>query len=253
MEKEILPLIYRPGHIFWDLHITFKGLDAFFRCYNILTKAGLEILDIHLSRSIEEGKIVFLVDATKSKVSIEMLYEEIKNVFGVADVFIKDIPTKGFGYHLIHPYQLGPHKVVILTDLLLSTLVNSIKDQWGSAGEFALYRIGESVGNEIYSTLHSIYNVEGKDLVTIILMMHEVMGWTERTELLEYNTDEKARVRIYNNIECKHVKRNKPNSQFIRGILAGIFKQIFSKDIEVEETHCLSKGDKYCQFIIRCK
>ncbi len=253
MEKEILPLIYRPGHTFWSLHIAFKGMGSFFRLYSFLSKAELEVIDTHLSKHIEKGEVSFVVDATKSRVSINMLKEKLKAISGVVDVFAEEISIEGFGYHLIYPYKIGSHNIVISIDLLVSALLNSIKEEWGSAGEFAIFRIGKSVGKKIHDIIKSIYKVEGKQLLTIILMMHEISGWAKKIELLEYGEEGCIKIRIYENVECLHVNKNAPNCHFMRGVLTGICNRLFNKETEVLETKCLAKGDEYCQFEVKCK
>lgn len=179
----------------------------------------------------------------------------MNNVDGTLGIRIKEIPIKGYGFHwLLYPLYVGPYRVIIMRDKLFSTLVNIIKDRWGTAGDVTLYRIGETVGEDIYNTAKETYKKNGKDLILTILIIGRLMGWFENTELLEYDKDkQRAKIRLYDNFECRYVNSKTPNSQFLRGTFLGIFKNIFGNEIKITETNCISLGDNYCQFVIKPK
>ena len=44
-----------------------------------------------------------------------------------------------------------------------------------------------------------------------------------------------------------------PYGAMVRGMIAGIFAEVFGKPFQVEETECVAKGDKRCVFEIRQK
>lgn len=254
-ERVVLPLIIDPDAIFWNIYVEITNLDDFWKINKIITDAGLNVVDIHFTRLVAKGGVFILVNATNSKLSLDALYEDLKCLEGVKDIEVVEIPIKGYGFHwLLYPPQLGPFHIVILIDRIFSTLVNEIKNIWGTAGDLALYRIGETVGMDIYKTAKSAYRKNGKDLVSIILMISRLMGWMESAELLEFDGDKGlAKIRIYDNVECRYVKRDIPNSQFIRGIIYAIFNQIFNRPIEVSEKKCLAMGDDYCEYIVSVK
>ena len=52
--------------------------------------------------------------------------------------------------------------------------------------------------------------------------------------------------------ECEVQKGlvDKPASHLLRGVLAGFFKELLGKRVDVNETKCIALGDPYCQFEI---
>lgn len=58
-----------------------------------------------------------------------------------------------------------------------------------------------------------------------------------------------ALIRMHDSFECELGRKvEKPYSQLIRGILAGVFTELFRTNVQVEETKCVAKGDPYCEF-----
>jgi predicted hydrocarbon binding protein len=53
-----------------------------------------------------------------------------------------------------------------------------------------------------------------------------------------------------NNFECEGQQSDKPNSQFIRGHIAGLFSNMLNEDLDCRETKCMALGDPYCEFVI---
>jgi len=76
-------------------------------------------------------------------------------------------------------------------------------------------------------------------------------GWCI-PEFVEFD-EEKPRlvVRLRDLFECRLFKgrKNKPNSHFMRGILAGILEELFGVKIKVKEEKCVAMGDPYCEFV----
>ena len=246
----LLPLVYRPGHIFCDIHVKIEDVDALKRFIDVIRDCKIEIVDVHLTRLLEKGDAFILIDITKSKLSLDEIYEKLRAVGGLGDIKIQEVPLKGYGFHvLLYPPQIGPFSVTITINSFLSTLLNAIKDKWGSAGEVAVYRIGETVGEEIYRIIGSTYKAIGREFINIINIIFRLMGWMEKLEISEYS-DENVIIKVYDSIECRYVESEKSNSQFFRGILLGIFKQLLKNDVKVVEDKCIAKGDKYCQFKI---
>ncbi|RLF10226.1 MAG: hypothetical protein DRJ98_06565 [Thermoprotei archaeon] len=60
-------------------------------------------------------------------------------------------------------------------------------------------------------------------------------------------------MRFYDLFECVPVKyqKEKPNSEFFRGILSGGLSVIFDKVLLAVETKCIAKGDPYCEFVVK--
>ena len=246
----LLPLVYRPGHVFCDIHVRIENVDALKRFIDIIRDCKIEIVDVHLTRLLEKGDAFILIDITKSGLSLDEIYGKLRAVGGLGNIEIQEVPLKGYGFHiLLYPPQIGPFGVTITINSFLSTLLNAIKGKWGSAGEVAVYRIGETVGEEMYRIIRSTYKAVGREFINIMNIILRLMGWVEKLEVSEYS-NESVIIKVYENIECMYVESEKSNSQFFRGILLGLFKQLLKNDVEVIEDRCIAKGDEYCQFKI---
>ncbi len=250
-EALILPLTIRSRDSkFWDISIYFTNLDALKRCVKTMLEKDLEIIDMHLTRSYDRGGAYILVDASYSKVDVNLLNELIRDVDGIQEINIAEIPVKGVGVHyLLYPMQLGPFRVTLIPDKIFSTLINEIKEKWGSAGEYSLYEIGRLVGESLYKTTTSVFRTSGMELLEIISLLFRTFGWASKTHIIEYDLEKGIiTTRIYDNIECRYIKTNKPNSQFIRGVITGIIGKMLKRKTQTIEEKCIAKGDPYCQF-----
>jgi len=249
-ERMLLPLVYRPGHVFYDIHVRIEDVDTLKRLIDVIRDCGMEIVDVHLTRLLEKGDAFILIDITKSRLSLNELHEKLRAVSGLGDIEIREVPLKGYGFHvLLYPPQIGPFGVAMMINSFLSTLLNAIKNKWGSAGEVTLYRMGEMVGEDIYRIIRGTYKAVGREFINIMNIIFRLMGWIEKLEILEYK-DENVVIKVYDGIECRYIKSENPNSQFFRGVLLGIFKQLLKNDVKVVEDKCIARGDEYCQFKI---
>jgi len=48
-------------------------------------------------------------------------------------------------------------------------------------------------------------------------------------------------------------KQENPASQFFRGYIAGLLRQILNKEVAVTEVECVAKGDAACKFVVEVK
>lgn len=252
-EYIVLPLIHRPGHVFCDVYIRIRDAETLKRFFDIAKEGGMEIVDIHLTKMLEKGEAFILLDITRSKLSLNEIREKLRLVSDLGDVKIQEVPLKGYGFHvLLYPPQIGPFNVTIFINSFLSTLLNTLKKKWESAGEVTLFRMGEAVGEDIYRVIRSTYKVVGEEFINIMNIIFRLMGWAEKLEVSKYEK-ENIVIKVFDCIECKYIKSQYPNSQFFRGVLLGVFKQLFNTDIQVIEDRCMSKGDDHCQFKIKVR
>ena len=63
-----------------------------------------------------------------------------------------------------------------------------------------------------------------------------------------------GKIAVHDSFECEGAKvTGQPYGAMVRGMIAGIFAEVFGKPFQVEETECIAKGDKRCVFEIREK
>lgn len=46
---------------------------------------------------------------------------------------------------------------------------------------------------------------------------------------------------------------DEPVCNFLAGLVGGVGKELSGKDVVAEETKCIAKGDRYCEFVIEPK
>jgi len=223
---------------------------------------SLGIVTRYIQVSMEEANkpvinaIAFL-DFTKAKATPKEALEILTNSYN----FIKSakiIKPQGKGVifdDYFFPSVADGERVVVFRRRTYEALFNGVKEKFGTAGEAMLYYQGFSIGAEIfdhYAKIAKSNKVE--DLVAVAKAINMTMSWGIIDDV---NVDQEkgcARLKIYQNFECELGKgKGKPQSQFYRGAIAGVFARFFGKDVEVKETKCIAMGDPYCEFEIKTR
>jgi len=121
---------------------------------------------------------------------------------------------------------------------------------FGTGANTIVYELGLATGENDARELMEAFG-EGVLVGSLaqLVFLYSAQGWG-RPELVDLTLDPvKTTLRIRDNFECAGVLSNAPNSNFIRGHIAGLGKTIFDKTIVCQETKCLAKGDPYCEFV----
>ncbi len=199
-------------------------------------------------------QLLLYVDFTGSKVKPEDVIKELrlnKNVFSIErmDPVVEGILIDTFHF----PVTISGVRAIILRKPIFEALIKGFREKFGSVGEAFLYYIGYEVGREALRSHYEMSiskNVE--DLLKLNEALFKALGWG-KLKVLKYSLEDCfAIVTIENSFECELGRgAKKPYSQFIRGALAGWFSEVVKKKCTAEETRCLAKGDKYCEFHIK--
>lgn len=124
--------------------------------------------------------------------------------------------------------------------------------------EEQLYIYGEQVGLEIA-------RLAGEKMGKTSMTFGELVEWTpfivkhltvglSRAEVVHVDSDRGEYViRVHNSPYAmvpggKKLRRKRPACYLLAGIFAGGATSILKKRYRAEETKCISKGDKYCEF-----
>uniref|UniRef100_A0A7C3ITF1 4-vinyl reductase 4VR domain-containing protein n=1 Tax=Candidatus Methanomethylicus mesodigestus TaxID=1867258 RepID=A0A7C3ITF1_9CREN len=159
--------------------------------------------------------------------------------------------------NISHPLTAGGERAIILRGAGYRDFVKGIKEQLDAAGKLFLYFEGCEMGKG-YGKLHrSIAKAVGiKDPIEICRRVSlPAFQWAGfgRAEIIQISYSG-GTVAIYDSFECEGAKvTGEPYGDLTRGILAGVYCELFGKDCEVRETECLAKGDKRCVFEIKEK
>jgi len=151
------------------------------------------------------------------------------------------------------PLNVFNERAIIFLRRNYEGMIKEIRRQLGSAAETLLYLMGYNIGVNYYEKGGKI--IAGRDLDKLIRLTIESIKQIGLgiIEIEEINSEKlEATVKIHQSSECELFKKSKkPESHFIRGIMAGWISQLFKSKVEVTEVKCIAKGDPYCQFKIK--
>ncbi|MEM4701006.1 MAG: V4R domain-containing protein [Candidatus Bathyarchaeia archaeon] len=223
---------------------------------------SLGITICYIQFSMEETQkpvvnaIAFL-DFSKAKATPEEALEILTNSYD----FVKNakiIKPQGKGVlfdDYFFPLVAAGERAVVFRKTVYEALLNGVRERFGTAGEAMLYYQGFIIGAEAYDYYVKMAKSSTLEaLVAVAKAINMTLGWgiIDNVEIIPEKGH--AKLCIYQNFECElGIGKGKPQSQFYRGAIAGLFTRFFGKDVEVEETKCIAVGDPYCEFKVKAK
>ena len=171
---------------------------------------------------------------------------EIKTAKTIIDGVISDV------FHF--PLTVGENRVIIMALPVLEGFL-AITRKYESLKALLWYQ-GFEAGVKTVKNYRKCYNARKVDeILTVLKARAQALGWS-RLEILYANDSERVyTLRLYNNWECEIIRNwgltKEPQSNFIRGVIAGIFTEIYHKLFDVREEKCIAMGDPYCEFHVR--
>ena len=119
-----------------------------------------------------------------------------------------------------------------------------------------LYEISKKVMKKDLDFLRGKISLEGQGNIQRLEELYELFGFgnikivdldrKKKRGVVNIHNSPIARTYLLNNKASKEPKCN-----FIAGKIAGMFCFIFRKNVDAKEVKCLSKGDDFCQFIVK--
>lgn len=208
--------------------------------------------------TISKDKDVILIntflDISDSNIKAKDLARELESLEGVLEVNVYD---ETFDEGMANGLHFPP---IVLDDrdltLEVETLGNALKrlyEKFGTMAAVILYNMGRTIGESRAESVINKNHMDELSALKLILADRSAKGWC-LAEVKEF--DSRSATLVVNELfECMpfEVKRDKAVSQFFRGYLAGIFSQLFKKDVSVTETECIAKGGSACRFIVQVR
>ena len=200
------------------------------------------------------ANILAFMDFTNSSVEPEELVKRLRQVGLFKHIQLFAPKPSGFVYdNFFFPLKVGSDRVIIFREPLYEAFFSGIRKEFGSAGEVFLYYMGLESGSKLFEDYKNI--IGSADTRTIIEMAYTFafnMGWGI-FKIQELNLRKKiVKVRIYDNFECTAGKgAGKPYSYFLRGVVAGLYLNLFKTTGTVGETKCIAQGDSFCEFFVK--
>jgi predicted hydrocarbon binding protein len=117
-----------------------------------------------------------------------------------------------------------------------------------SASAVLLFEAGKECGRRSCRRIREQLQLRGGDLLKALEKHKEDERWGD----FSFDVDlakMTGRVVVKSSFEAKKYARTGSSiCHFVRGYLVGVLSELFGRDVVLEETLCLSKGDPYCEF-----
>jgi len=126
---------------------------------------------------------------------------------------------------------------------------------FGTGASTILYEMGKELGVNVIRSMQEKTKNPIK-LSSLGLKHGSLLGWgkfqVNAAQLLKMATLRTMKVRVYDCFVAKALGYNgQASCHLFRGFLVGTSQTLAGGTCSCEETKCLSKGDPYCEFILR--
>jgi predicted hydrocarbon binding protein len=218
---------------------------------DLLAVRGMNILEGFFGGMSFEPKatVSFFVETANQRVDASWLKELIESSVYASDVEVKP-GVDGFVVDSVNfplTWNTGD-RAVLMQMTSLRTMFDLVMAADRKEGERAIYNQGFSYARATYERLFLTYRPKSKEGLAEMLKIHSATGWG-RLELSDLNPEHRrAKLKLEAGFECTGMNTGKPESNFIRGHLAGALSTYFGSEVKAVETRCISKGDPHCEF-----
>jgi len=126
---------------------------------------------------------------------------------------------------------------------------------FGTGASTILYEMGKELGVNVIQSM-IIKTKNPLKLVSLGLKHATLLGWGEfkvtTAQLLKMATLRTMKVKVYDCFIAKAIgNRGQASCHLLRGFFIGALQTLAGGTYSCEETKCLSKGDTYCEFILK--
>ncbi len=251
-DKEVMIYHYEPKRKIFlvSLHLENKP-GALGNLTNLLAVRGMNMLEGYFGGMSVGSKatVTFFVETTNERMDAAWLKEFVESSVYASDVKVK-APVEGFLCDSLNfplTWNNGDRAVLMRTEGLRAML-EAVKSGNPETGRKSIYEQGFTYGKAAWENLTSTHMPTSKEGFSEILKIYSATGWGI-VDLMDLDVKQsRAKVTMMEGFECVGVRTGKPESNYIRGHLAGAFSAFFGQDVSAHEKKCLSKGDSSCEF-----
>ncbi|MEM4382494.1 MAG: V4R domain-containing protein [Candidatus Caldarchaeum sp.] len=229
---------------------------ALLQVLSVFASYGVNVVSVYTtttdySQERQWVEVNVIVDLTGKNVSAEQLAKSLNILTVVKDVsFIgKQLPNMLVD-ELHFPLKLIGDRAIIFREPTIREMVWGVRRQLGTAGEALLYHIGLNIGK---GTWIKFKNVIGQNLHLLPQYMKYWWLLHSSARVLDLSVDlqkKTAVIKLENNYECSVAGNyGKTFSNMVRGMLAGMFSELFGVE-KCVENKCIGAGDPYCEFVV---
>lgn len=221
---------------------------------DIFYKHNIPILQIKSSAPLGEAiRIIIAANMKGKKDLVKTIKTEIEKIHSVENVEYSSPLFNGAAIDMwSYPPTFMGERVLIVRKSIIEEM---LKEGWKRLGphfSILLY----------YSYFHGALNLycqhfqkipRREDRKKLVKELFRLLGYGI-LEIVKASETE-ARIRVYDNIECQSLKGiEKASGGLIRGIIAGWAAGYWNaeyNEIKIREVKCITKGDLYCEYVIK--
>jgi predicted hydrocarbon binding protein len=223
---------------------------------NALGEKGVRFLSGFQSIDWNENVLLIggFIDVSASKIKIEDIKKTLEKIEGVLMVNIHDDTFDGLIIDKLHfPLRVSGERSFTFRVETFGSMLARLYERFGTGAAVILYEMGIAAGESKAKSVTKKYRLDKLKTLKLILEERSAKGWC-MAEIVEFSS-KKVMLVVNDLFECVPFKGKQENavSQFFRGYLTGICRQIYGKDISVTETECVAKGDAACKFMVEAK
>jgi len=145
--------------------------------------------------------------------------------------------------HVMHPASAHLH------------LAEQLEKKFGAGAQEAVYEAGKNTAAEVAKELYDKFKVKGLESVNLWRNIIELNGMAK---VVSISPKEKGFATVVASSSIAKHKASKAGKgakvdYFLAGFLAGIFSQIYDRELECKEVQCIVEGAANCSFEIKPK
>ena len=255
--KDIFCELYSPDRRFVEFVVEKRNVPgALARVSSEIAKQGINILSGLLAAYPEEPASTwsFFADFTEAKIKPEQLAETLRGLDVVLNVRFAESKYHSLAIDNLHfPLRVSGERSVTFRVESIGDMFHRLHEVFGPGAAIMLYEMGVKAGEGKIEAVRRNYRVDGQTALDIVMMERIAKGWGI-PEIKEFNKEKaEATIKVKELFECLPFKDRfkQARSNFFRGYLEGVLRQLFKKDVSTTEVECIAKGDPYCKFIAK--
>jgi predicted hydrocarbon binding protein len=255
--KDILCLEYLPNARVVEWSLKARNVPNVFNiALNTLAEKGARFLSGFQSINWNENTIVMggFVDLSASKIKTEDITSLLKNIDGVLDINVSDQMFDGLIIDTLHfPLKVSGERSLTFRVETFGGILRRLYDKFGTGAAVILYEMGVAAGESKAKSIMKKYRMDKQKMLRLILAERAAKGWCI-AEVEEFSS-KRVVFKVRELFECLPFQGKQENavSQFFRGYLTGLLRQMLNKDVSVTEAECIAKGDAACKFAAEVK
>ncbi|MBO3769542.1 MAG: V4R domain-containing protein [Thermoproteota archaeon] len=256
--KEVLCLEYLPNAKVIEWSVKAKNLPKVFNnILNALAERDVRFLSGFQSIDWNENTLLLggFIDISASEIrTVEDLRNLLKNIEGVLEINTSEQTFDGLIIDTLHfPLQVAGERSFTFRVETFGGILKRLYDKFGTGAAVILYEMGVAAGESKAKSMMKKHRLDKLKMLKLTMAERAAKGWCI-AEVTEF-TSKNVTLVVKELFECLPFKDKQENavSQFFRGYLAGLLRQLFNKDVAVTEVECVAKGDATCKFIAEVK